>query len=240
MVRLCPALVLLALFAATAALPADPREVALGREVAEGAVLPPEKTCSRCHGVLGIGRPEEDTPRLAGQPRLYLQKQLDDFAAGTRVSEKMTPVARALADEQQRAVAAYYASLYAIPYPGAPYGEPSLVQEGGVLSAVGDAKRGIGPASCATPMAASASRRASPTSPANTPTTPQSSCCCGRRASGATTRSRSWPIARRLEDEEVQALALYFARVRPPPAALSSPIPEAPIPPPPAAPAVSD
>ena len=47
-------------------------------------------------------------------------------------------------------------------------------------------------------------------------------------------------IAQRLEDEEIRALALYFARVRPPPAALSSPIPAEPIPPPPAAPSVPD
>src|SRR5690606_7767892 len=35
----------------SAALAADPREVALGREIAEGAALPEAMTCSRCHGV---------------------------------------------------------------------------------------------------------------------------------------------------------------------------------------------
>ena len=43
-------------------------------------------------------------------------------------------------------------------------------------------------------------------------------------------------IAERLEEEEIRALALYFARVRPPLAALSSPIPAEPIPPPPESP----
>jgi cytochrome c553 len=47
-------------------------------------------------------------------------------------------------------------------------------------------------------------------------------------------------IAERLEEEEIRALALYFARVRPPPAALSSPIPAEPIPPPPEAPPAPD
>jgi cytochrome c553 len=76
---------------------ADPRVVELGRRIAEGGALPNEKTCSRCHGVLGGGRPEEQTPRLAGQPRLYLHRQLDDFAAGARVSDKMAPIAHAYA-----------------------------------------------------------------------------------------------------------------------------------------------
>ena len=47
-------------------------------------------------------------------------------------------------------------------------------------------------------------------------------------------------IAERLEEEEIRALALYFARVRPPLAALSSPIPAEPIPPPPESPALPD
>ena len=47
-------------------------------------------------------------------------------------------------------------------------------------------------------------------------------------------------IAERLEDEEIRALALYFARVRPPPAVLSSPIPAEPIPPPPEAPSLPE
>jgi hypothetical protein len=43
---------------------------------------------------------------------------------------------------------------------------------------------------------------------------------------------RKAEVAERLEEEEIRALALYFARVRPPSAALSSPIPAEPIPPP--------
>jgi hypothetical protein len=81
-------------------------------------------------------RPEKGTPRLAGQARVYLHKQLDDFASGARLSDWMAPVARALSDEQRDAVAAYYASLYAIPYPEAPYGDPHLIQEARVLSAI--------------------------------------------------------------------------------------------------------
>jgi len=216
---------------------ADPRAVQLGRQIAEGAVLPPEKTCARCHGVLGIGRPQQETPRLAGQPRLYLHKQLDDFASGTRFSAKMTPVARALTPVQREAVAAYYASLYAIPYPKAPYGDPSLVQEGGVLSAIGDLARDL--RACEI-CHADAGLGIAPSYPY----------LAGQYADYTEKQLLLWKagvrrndpldvmsdIALRLDEQEIRALALYFARVRPPPAALSSPIPAEPIPPPPAVP----
>ena len=123
---------------------ADPRVVALGREIVQGAGVPADMACERCHGALGQGKPEERAPRLAGQPRFYLEKQLLDFALGTRQSEKMTPVARGLSEDQREAAAAYYASLHAVPYPDTPYAEPALVQRGGVLSAIGDADREIG------------------------------------------------------------------------------------------------
>lgn len=234
-------LALFLVFAATPPLAAGPREVALGQQIAEGAVLPQDKTCSHCHGVLGIGRPEKETPRLAGQPRFYLHKQLDDFASGARVSEKMAPVARALTPAQRTAAAAYYASLYAIPYPEAPYGEPSLIQDGGVLSAVGDGERGI--RACELCHA-----------DAGVGIAPSFPYLAGQYAYYTEKQLLLWKagirrndplevmaeIARRLDDAEIRALALYFARVRPPPAALSSPIPEEPIPPPPEAPAVSD
>jgi cytochrome c553 len=227
----------LALFLASAAAPslaADPREVALGREIAEGAGLPAALTCSRCHGALGIGRPQEQTPRLAGQPRLYLHKQLEDFASGARVSERMAPVARALSPPQREAVAAYYASLHAVPYPEAPYGDPALVQAGGVLSAIGDAERGI--RACEICHA-----------DAGVGIAPSFPYVAGQYAYYTEKQLLQWKagerrndplgamaeIAERLDDEEIRALALYFARVRPPPDALSSPIPAEPIPPPP-------
>jgi cytochrome c553 len=234
----------LALFLASAAAPslaADPRDVALGRELAEGGALPEEITCSRCHGALGVGRPEAQTPRLAGQPRLYLHKQLEDFASGARVSEKMAPVARALTAAQREAAAAYYASLHAVPYPEAPSGEPALVQAAGVLSALGDESRGI--RACEICHA-----------DAGVGIAPSFPYLAGQHAYYTEKQLLLWKagrrrndpldvmaeIAERLEEEEIRALALYFARVRPPPAALSSPIPAEPIPPPPESPPSPD
>ena len=241
MVWLWAALVVAWPLAVVSPLSAGPREVALGRQIAEGALLPQEKTCSECHGVLGIGRPQEETPRLAGQPRFYLNKQLDDFASGARFSAKMTPVARALTPAQRAAVAAYYASLHVIPYPEAPYGDPILVQKGGVLSAIGDLESEV--RACEICHA-----------DAGVGIAPSFPYLAGQYAYYTERQLLLWKagirrndplevmaeIAERLDEEEIAALALYFARIRPPPAALSSPVPEEPIPPPPDAPAVPD
>ena len=142
--RLMLVLALPLCLAAGAALAADPRVVLLGRQIVEGEGVAPEHACARCHGVLGTGKPAEGAPRLAGQPSFYLEKQLRDFAEGTRRSTKMTPIARALSPEQRRAAAAYYGSLWWVPYPEAPYADPVLVQQGGILSAIGAAHREIG------------------------------------------------------------------------------------------------
>ena len=153
----------------------------------------------------------------------------------------MAPVARALSGEQRAAVAAYYGSLWAVPYPKAPYADPALIQQGGVLSAIGDEKRGI--RACAI-CHADAGAGIPPSFPY----------LAGQDAAYTESELRSWKqgarrndpldvmaeIARRLSDQEMRALASYFARVRPPPSTVSSPIPEEPIPPPPEAPALPD
>ena len=227
-------LALAAWLASPPGLAADPRLVARGRQIVEGAELPQELACARCHGALGTGKPAEGAPRLAGQPQLYLQKQLEDFAAGSRASEKMAPVARALAAEQRTAVAAYFASLYDVPYPPLPVGDPAQIQAGGVLSAVGDAAREI--RSCEL-CHADAGVGLGPSFPY----------LAGQYADYTAEQLRAWrdgrrrndpldvmaAIAKALSEDEIAALAIYFARVRPAPAVVSSPVPERPIPPPP-------
>lgn len=213
----------------------------MGRALAEGALLDPDHTCSGCHGVLGIGRPDKDTPRLAGQPLFYMRKQLEDFAKGSRQSDKMTPVARALSAEQREAVAAYFASLHFVPYPPVPEADPALVQQGGILSAVGDEERDI--RACEICHA-----------DAGVGLAPSFPYLAGQYAYYVERQLLLWKrglrtndplevmaeIAQRLDDDEIKALALYFARVRPPLETLSSPIPEDPIPPPPDDPSVPD
>lgn len=64
--------------------------------------------CFTCHGLRGQGD-GQSVPRLAGLQGGYLQKQLEDYAAGRRADEVMGPVARGLGADDRHAVAAYYA-----------------------------------------------------------------------------------------------------------------------------------
>ena len=66
--------------------------------------------CVSCHGARGEGN-GFDAPRLAGLPAGYLQKQMEDYAAGLRPHELMRDVARFLDSHERVRVANYYAAL---------------------------------------------------------------------------------------------------------------------------------
>ncbi|WP_457353565.1 c-type cytochrome [Roseateles sp. P5_D6] len=66
--------------------------------------------CVSCHGARGEGN-GFDAPRLAGLPAGYLQKQMEDYAAGLRAHEVMRDVARFLDSAERVRVAHYYAGL---------------------------------------------------------------------------------------------------------------------------------
>ncbi|MDO9434286.1 c-type cytochrome [Hydrogenophaga sp.] len=66
--------------------------------------------CATCHGVRGEGN-GFDAPRLAGLPAGYLQKQMEDFAAGLRPHEAMRDVARFLDSHERVQVANHYAAM---------------------------------------------------------------------------------------------------------------------------------
>ena len=67
--------------------------------------------CMGCHGVDGGGQASAGNPRLAGLDAAYLQKQLDDFANGTRTSPVMQATATALSEDERAALATYYSKL---------------------------------------------------------------------------------------------------------------------------------
>lgn len=66
--------------------------------------------CATCHGVRGEGN-GFDAPRLAGLPAGYLQKQMEDFAAGLRPHAAMRDVARFLDSHERVQVANHYAAM---------------------------------------------------------------------------------------------------------------------------------
>jgi cytochrome subunit of sulfide dehydrogenase len=61
--------------------------------------------CANCHGTNGVSQP--GMPRLAGQPRAYLEQQMRDFKAGKRPATIMHQIAKGYSDEQIDALAAY-------------------------------------------------------------------------------------------------------------------------------------
>lgn len=85
--------------AGTAALAGD---ASAGREKA--------KTCATCHGPQGMAV-APNTPNLAGQPAGYLVAQLKAFRGGSRRSEVMNVVAKALGDADIEDLAAWFASV---------------------------------------------------------------------------------------------------------------------------------
>ncbi len=67
--------------------------------------------CMACHGIDGGGQVAAGNPRLAGLDAAYLQKQLDDFASGSRSSPVMQATATALSEDERQALASYYSKL---------------------------------------------------------------------------------------------------------------------------------
>lgn len=66
--------------------------------------------CMTCHGAGGQGN-GYDAPRLAGLPAGYLQKQMEDYAAGLRAHDVMRDAARFLDSHERVQVADHYAAL---------------------------------------------------------------------------------------------------------------------------------
>lgn len=66
--------------------------------------------CITCHGARGQGN-GYDAPRLAGLPAGYLQKQMEDYAAGLRPHALMRDVARFLDSHERVRVANHYAAV---------------------------------------------------------------------------------------------------------------------------------
>ncbi|MEL5876388.1 c-type cytochrome [Cereibacter sphaeroides] len=65
--------------------------------------------CASCHGDLGQGN--ENTPRLAGLPAVYVAEQLAAFRDGSRSNESMRLVAQGLDEAERLALGRYFAGL---------------------------------------------------------------------------------------------------------------------------------
>jgi len=86
--------------------PADPAEVAAGKKIyEEGVPAQSIPACQSCHRPNGEGN--DVFPRLAGQHRRYLERQLEVFAANLRANEIMHATAQTLTALQISQLAAF-------------------------------------------------------------------------------------------------------------------------------------
>jgi cytochrome c553 len=101
--------------------------------------------CVSCHGADGMGDAAAGFPRLAGLDAHYLAKQLDDYVSGTRQSEIMQPVAKALNRQQRTEVAQYYTQMPAALRATQTMRDvdPAALQRGGILWAQGSAEQSV-------------------------------------------------------------------------------------------------
>lgn len=174
----------------------------------------PPAACFACHGVNGEGQASAGAPALAGLSPEYQFKQLNDFAAGARLSDLMAPIARSLSSDDRWAVSVFYAheSGRSLVAPAAGDRDPLLIQEGGVLFATGDADRGLqGCITCHGPGAREL-RRAYPA-------------LAGQPAQYIANQLRHWrngtrnndiggvmkSIAERMTEREIQAVSEYLS-----------------------------
>ena len=68
------------------------------------------QTCAACHGQNGVSIEPKTIPIIWGQQQSYLVKQLHDYRSGDRDNPIMTPIAKGLAQEDLRKIAAYFAA----------------------------------------------------------------------------------------------------------------------------------
>ena len=68
------------------------------------------QTCAVCHGQNGVPIDPKTIPIIWGQERSYLVKQLHDYRSGDRDNPIMSPLAKGLAQEDLRKIAAYFAA----------------------------------------------------------------------------------------------------------------------------------
>ena len=94
--------------------------------------------CQACHGAKGEGMVGTNAPRLAAQDSYYLDKQLRDYASGTRNDPIMSPMAKTLNDQQRLDVSVYFASLPPPPAQPPSNGDAKLLARGHLLSRTGD------------------------------------------------------------------------------------------------------
>ena len=117
-------------------------------QITRGAVIAAQGTpagappCAQCHAFNGVSDASGAFPRLAGQSAYYLARQLRDFSSGVRASAIMSPIAKTLSSEDIADAAAYYESINA-PFLPLKAADAALVKRGEELAKIGSAERRV-------------------------------------------------------------------------------------------------
>ena len=82
--------------------------VQAGGDAAAGKVIATEK-CAACHGADGNAT-DPQYPRLAGQYADYMVRALEEYKTGSRTNPIMAGFAAGLSEQDQKDVAAWFAS----------------------------------------------------------------------------------------------------------------------------------
>ena len=83
-------------------------QFALADDAAAKATNLATEVCAGCHGADGNSMIAA-FPKLAGQQKVYLLRELKDYKSGKRVSEVMAPLVANLSEDELTQLAAYYA-----------------------------------------------------------------------------------------------------------------------------------
>ena len=105
-------------------------------DIASGKAL--SASCAACHGVDG-NSPSNAFPKIAGQGKAYLIKQLQDFKSGVRKNAVMAPMVAALSEQDMVDLSAYFSSKSITP--GAAPKE--LVETGQTIYRAGNKESGL-------------------------------------------------------------------------------------------------
>ena len=84
--------------------------VAAGPACAADDIEAKAQMCVACHGENGVPTDPKTIPIIAGQQQSYLVKQLHDYRSGDRDNPVMSPIAKSLAQDDLRKIAAYFAA----------------------------------------------------------------------------------------------------------------------------------
>ncbi len=174
--------------------------------VGRGATL--ALNCTMCHGALGMSR--SDAPNLAGQYPEVILKQLADYKSGKRGSPIMAALSKNLSAADINDLAAYYASLPKARTAPTTYDEtlPALVR-------VGDPMRNIAP--CISCHGGVDQKLGAPWlegMPKNYLVQQLQLFKQGERRNDGQQQMRN--VARAMTAEEIDAVAVFYARKGPP------------------------